>query len=182
MTAKMAEKIGLNMRITNVNKIWTGFIVISRYCVVFIMVLLLTSFTGLDSAEKKNIRIVKQRKFSGLIDAVYMYYGILDHAEIVQHMADVESSRRADVVSSKGAIGVMQVTAPVVSDYNRAHSTDISVDAPYNPITNIIIGVWFFRQCVTRCRDMDKALSAYNAGHNSSRFMLSYVAKFEGVK
>jgi soluble lytic murein transglycosylase-like protein len=74
----------------------------------------------------------------------------------VASVAQVESGFRPDAVSSKGAIGVMQL----MPDTARALSAD-----PRNPAQNIDAGTRLLRELLIKYDgNVVKALSAYNAG------------------
>lgn len=86
---------------------------------------------------------------------------------LVAAVINVESGFRTDVVSSAGAVGLMQLmpsTAQAV-----AHATGIKgkmdVEALSDPVTNVRIGTLYLAELVARYHgDTALALAAYNAG------------------
>ncbi|MBN2327796.1 MAG: lytic transglycosylase domain-containing protein [Candidatus Omnitrophica bacterium] len=75
---------------------------------------------------------------------------------LVCAMIDTESSWRKDVVSSKGAQGLMQLM-PMTAQ-------ELDVSDPFNPEENIKGGTSYMRFLLTLFDDLDTALAAYNVG------------------
>ncbi len=75
---------------------------------------------------------------------------------LVWAMIEVESSWRKDVVSNKGAQGLMQLMPGTAKD--------VDVADPFNPEQNIRGGTRYMRFLLDIFNDEDKALAAYNTG------------------
>ena len=76
-----------------------------------------------------------------------------------------ESRFRDTVISSAGAVGLMQIM-PQTGEW-IAHQIDPEpMPAPdlFDPLTNIRLGTWYLAQLVSRFESLDAALWAYNAG------------------
>jgi hypothetical protein len=84
----------------------------------------------------------------------------LAHAVVV-----TESNYVPDAVSSKGAMGLMQLTSDVVKDYGVAN--------PFDPEANLRAGLQYLRSLVARL-GIESGLAAYNAGEG-------VVARYGGV-
>jgi soluble lytic murein transglycosylase-like protein len=84
----------------------------------------------------------------------------LAHAVVV-----IESNYVPDAVSSKGAMGLMQLTSDVVKDYGVAN--------PFDPEANLMAGLQYLRSLVVRL-GVQNGLAAYNAGEG-------VVARYGGV-
>ena len=76
-----------------------------------------------------------------------------------------ESNYVPDAVSSKGAMGLMQLTSDVVKDYGVAN--------PFDPEANLMAGLQYLRGLVVRL-GVQNGLAAYNAGEG-------VVARYGGV-
>lgn len=76
-----------------------------------------------------------------------------------------ESNFVPDAVSSKGAMGLMQITSGVVKDYGVAQ--------PFDPEANLKAGLQYLRDLVGRL-GLRNGLAAYNAGE-------TVVARYGGV-
>ena len=77
----------------------------------------------------------------------------------------VESRFDARAVSSKGAMGLMQL----VPGTAREVATDLEIawtheDQLFDPELNILLGTRYLRSMLDRFQDRDTALAAYNAG------------------
>lgn len=77
----------------------------------------------------------------------------------------VESDFNKDAVSSKGAVGLMQIK-PSTAEYIAQKTFTTSYDL-YSPKTNIRFGVWYLRYLILRFEDISVALCAYNAGEGN---------------
>lgn len=80
-----------------------------------------------------------------------------------------ESRYRTDAVSDAGAIGIMQLMPYTAARVARSISlTPFSKQVLFDPQINIGIGIWYFRQLLTKYKDNYLlALAAYNAGENA---------------
>lgn len=95
----------------------------------------------------------KDRIFKAL-DYYADKYGV--DKKLVRAIAKQESNFNSKVVSSAGAIGVMQLM-PATAKY-------LGVSDPYNIEQNIEGGVKYIKQQLDKYGDVDLALMAYNAG------------------
>ena len=85
---------------------------------------------------------------------------------IVHSVAKAESAYRADAVSKKGAIGIMQLMPGTAQQLNAD---------PHNPEQNVDAGARYLRELLQRYDgNVAKALAAYNAGPGA-------VDKYNGV-
>lgn len=76
---------------------------------------------------------------------------------LVQAVVQVESGYNPRALSSKGAMGLMQLMPETAAD--------LGVDDPFDPAQNLRGGVRYLRMQLQRYRgDLEKALAAYNAG------------------
>ena len=85
---------------------------------------------------------------------------------LVRALIQVESNYQPRARSSKGAMGLMQIMPATAREYR--------VRNPYDPRTNIEVGVKRLKDLLDRWGAVDLALAAYNAGEGA-------VEKFKGV-
>jgi len=77
--------------------------------------------------------------------------------EVIKSIVQVESGYNPRALSSKGAMGLMQLMPETASD--------MGVSNPWDPVQNITAGTQYFSRLLRRYQgDMMKALAAYNAG------------------
>ncbi|MDV6236341.1 lytic transglycosylase domain-containing protein [Leptospira ellisii] len=75
---------------------------------------------------------------------------------LVQSVIKAESGFKADAVSPKGAVGLMQLM-PSTADL-------LGVDDPSDPAENVAGGTKFLSDLLHKYKNLDHALAAYNAG------------------
>lgn len=61
------------------------------------------------------------------------------------------------------AVGLMQVRQPALTDYNREHGTNLTMDDLKEPRANIMVGTWYLAQFITEYGE-DVGLQMYNVG------------------
>jgi soluble lytic murein transglycosylase len=84
---------------------------------------------------------------------------------LVASVVRCESRFKASAVSSRGAIGLMQIV-PETGAWiaQQLEIPDFEVDSLYDPDLNLRFGSWYLRYLLDRFGDRDDALMAYNAG------------------
>jgi soluble lytic murein transglycosylase-like protein len=93
------------------------------------------------------------------------------HAELLQALIAVESGYRADSVSSRGAIGLMQIMPASAGRYLTPEETAARpVDQHLRDArSNVLIGARMLADLVRRLGGVDRALAAWNAGEGRVR-------------
>lgn len=84
---------------------------------------------------------------------------------LVAAVVRCESRFKAQAVSSRGAIGLMQImpeTGAWIAE--QLAIADFGTDRLIEPALNLRFGTWYLRHLLDRFDDPDDALSAYNAG------------------
>jgi len=84
---------------------------------------------------------------------------------LVASVVRCESRFKASAVSSRGAIGLMQI-APETGTWiaQQLKIPDFEADGLYDPVLNLRFGSWYLRYLLDRFGDRNDALMAYNAG------------------
>lgn len=99
-----------------------------------------------------------------LIDIYARHYGL--SSRLVQAVVQVESGYNPRALSSKGAMGLMQLMPGT--------ATELGVRNAYDPEQNIKGGTRYLRQQIDRFGDLRLALAAYNAGPGA-------VSRYDGI-
>ncbi len=87
--------------------------------------------------------------------------GGVDH-RLVESLVEMESGFNPRAVSTKGAMGLMQLMPEVARQYG--------VDAPFDPWQNLDAGVRHLRGLLRKYDgDLERSLAAYNAGEGAVR-------------
>ena len=115
------------------------------------------------NAEARAISESK-KKYDGLIQTVADNYGV--DALLIHSIILAESNYNEFAISSKGAVGLMQLMPETARDYG--------VKNLYNPTENIEGGVRYLKHLMNYYGNLDLSLAAYNAGPEA-------VAKYGGV-
>jgi soluble lytic murein transglycosylase-like protein len=93
------------------------------------------------------------------------------HAELLQALIAVESGYRADSVSPRGAIGLMQIMPASAGRYlTREEAAARPVDQHLRDArSNVLIGARMMADLMRRLGGIDRALAAWNAGEGRVR-------------
>lgn len=125
-----------------------------KFLIFFIIVVILIFVTA-----KKIYKI----EYLDIISAECQNYNV-DKYEILS-IIKAESNFNPDAVSSKNAVGLMQMTLDTANwcakelDMDEVTQSDLLV-----PETNIKLGIFYYSYLKQRYDDMNTALAAYNAG------------------
>ncbi|MCL1794954.1 MAG: lytic transglycosylase domain-containing protein [Oscillospiraceae bacterium] len=86
--------------------------------------------------------------------------------EMVFGVIKAESGFRSDVVSSAGAVGLMQITEVTFDWLTARMGENLSKGLLYDPETNIKYGTYYLGYLYKEFGNWDIVLAAYNAGPN----------------
>jgi soluble lytic murein transglycosylase-like protein len=108
--------------------------------------------------------ILDSTPYGEIISALSEAHGV--DPLLVRALIQVESNYKPRARSSKGAMGLMQIMPATAREYR--------VRNPYDPKTNIEVGIKRLKGLLDRWGAVDLALAAYNAGEGA-------VQKFKGI-
>lgn len=89
----------------------------------------------------------------------------------IYSIINIESRFKKDVISSKGAVGLMQIMPSTAQEF--AKKAGLEKFELKNPKDNILIGTAYFSYLTEKFNDTKLALCAYNAGPSNVNFWLS---------
>ena len=107
--------------------------------------------------EKKQRKgpVLKKGRLDRIITDIAVSQGM--DPKIIRGIVQVESGYNTRALSSKGAMGLMQLMPKTASA--------MGVSNPWDPVENITAGTKYFSRLFSRYHgDLTKALAAYNAG------------------
>ncbi len=114
----------------------------------------------------------KPKEYVSLVEKYSEEYGVPE--DLIYAVIKTESSFDSSAVSSKGAIGLMQMMPAtfewLTRDILRDHH---GVGMLYDPETNIKYGTYYLSRLYNRFGDWDTALAAYNGGEGNVSDWLS---------
>lgn len=108
-------------------------------------------------------KMIYKIEYIDIINEECQKYNV-DKYEILS-IIKAESNFKSDAVSSKNAVGLMQITLKTANwCANELGMGEITEDDLLVPEINIKLGVFYYSYLLQRYEDMDTALAAYNAG------------------
>lgn len=105
-------------------------------------------------------------KYEDEIAAACEEFGV-DRATVYATI-NVESRFKKDAVSSKGAVGLMQILPATAMELAKTEDFDL-----FDPQTNISLGTKYLASLIQKFDDLNVAVAAYNAGPATVKTWLS---------
>ena len=146
----------------------------SRDIRTFIVILVLALLFGIigNFVIDTIYRWVYPEEYHRLVEKYADKYSV--PSELVFAIIKVESNFDSDVVSSAGAVGLMQIMPSTYEWLASKLGDEYSQDDLYNPETNIKYGTYYLQYLYSRFGSWEKAIIAYNWGEgNFSDFLAS---------
>ncbi|QJA07934.1 lytic transglycosylase domain-containing protein [Romboutsia sp. CE17] len=140
----------------------------SKKILIFISILLIL-FSILFVESKGIKKLIYPKKYSFYVEKYSNEYDIDEN--LVYSVMKAESKFEKDVVSQKGAKGLMQI-----SDITRnwaIEELDLGNIDIFDPETNIKIGCWYLNKLYKQFGDLDLVIAAYNGGSGNVRQWLN---------
>ncbi len=128
----------------------------SIFCVLISLSLIVIAVLGINCFYAYFFPI----KFQSEISTVSAMYDIEE--AVIYSIINVESRFDCDAISSKGAVGLMQVMPSTAQEV--ASSIDLDEYDLTSASDNILIGTLYFSKLLSRFENLQTALAAYNAG------------------
>lgn len=87
--------------------------------------------------------------------------------ELIAGVIYAESGFNPDVVSAKGAVGLMQVMPSTAQYISQKIDVGLEHENLHDPRINIMLGTCYLRYLLNKFGDVKTALTAYNAGEGN---------------
>ena len=125
-----------------------------------------TNFKGIFQGKNCQIFVKEQKKFSYNNNINKKWFEEIGRSlsidpALLMAIAKVESSFNPKAISSKGALGLMQLL-PTTAKL-------VGVRDPFNPLENLKGGALYLKRLLEEFKDLPLALAAYNAGPEKVR-------------
>ena len=129
---------------------------------VLIFISIIISILVAASIESKGIKkLIYPKKYSVYVEKYSKEYNLEEN--LVYSVIKAESKFKKDVISRKGAKGLMQISDITknweIEELDLKENIDI-----FDPETNIKIGCWYINKLYKQFGDMDLVIAAYNGG------------------
>lgn len=134
--------------------------------VLFILIILFFIFV-----IKGFINYILPIEYENIIEKYSNEYNL--EKELIFSIINAESRFNKDAVSSKGAVGLMQVMPDTaIWMVQKAYFEDFHIDSLYEPDVNIKIGCFYLNYLLKKHNNETLAIASYNAGStNVSRWI-----------
>lgn len=108
-------------------------------------------------------KIIYKNKYIDIVEKECIIYDIDKY--LILAMIKAESNFDTNAVSSKKAIGLMQLTLDTANwCAKKLNMDEVSESDLHNPELNIKLGIYYYNYLLERYNDTNTAFAAYNAG------------------
>lgn len=108
------------------------------------------------------IKISYPQKYDKYVEKYAKEYQI--EKELIYAMIKAESNFKADAISNKDALGLMQLLESTANEVAKEIEQDITKEEILNPETNIHLGAKYLSNLLNKYGNIELAVAAYNAG------------------
>ena len=108
------------------------------------------------------LKINYPQKYSEYVEKYAKEFKI--EKELIYAMIKAESNFKHDAVSSKGALGLMQILESTAYEVAGEIKLEITKEEIINPETNICLGTKYISNLIQRYGNIELAIASYNAG------------------
>lgn len=84
---------------------------------------------------------------------------------IIRQESNWNAKAHGDRSLGGGAIGLMQIRQPALTDFNRANGTSYKLDDLFYPTINVQVGTWYLGTLAKK-HGVTKAIEMYNVGES----------------
>lgn len=132
--------------------------------IIFLVIVIVFVFFGL--MKNKILKIMYPKDYKNLVLLYEEQYNVDEN--LIYAVIKAESNFKSDVVSNKGAVGLMQLMEETAKDVARKNNIQVDFDNMKDELKkddiNIKIGVKYLQTLLEKYKNKEIALAAYNAG------------------
>ena len=108
------------------------------------------------------IKINYPQKYNEQIEKYATEFGV--EKELIYAMIKAESNFKADAISSKQALGLMQILESTANDVANELEIQVTKEEILNPEINICLGTKYISNLIKKYGNIELAIASYNAG------------------
>jgi len=101
-------------------------------------------------------------EYTSIVQRASAEFGVPEY--VIYAVIKTESSFRADAVSYRGAVGLMQIMPETFMWIADLKDADVQESEIFNPLVNMDYGCYYLRYLTDHYEDLYTACAAYNAG------------------
>lgn len=130
--------------------------------------------------KKILVKVTYPEKYTNYVEKYAKEYNI--EKELIYAIIKAESNFREDAISSKEAIGLMQILESTAKDVAKSIELEINREELIKPEININLGTKYISLLIDKYNNLELALAAYNAGiGNVDRWIEEGTIKADGT-
>lgn len=149
--------------------------------IIILILMFALIFCGIKYYEidKVILKKIYVQDYSEYVEKYSKEYDV--DSNLIYAIIKAESNFKEGVVSSSGAVGLMQLMEPTAEDVAKKTNTNFNIDLLYNAEDNIRLGTKYFSLLLDKYGNITVALMAYNAGSgNVDRWMQQGIIQKDG--
>ncbi len=149
---------------------------------IFIILIIVLAFVGIKyyNIDKIILKKIYEKEYDEYVEKNAKENNI--DPNLVYAIIKVESNFKEGVVSSSGAVGLMQLMAPTAKDVATKMGKEFDIDMLYNAKDNIMLGAKYYSLLIEKYGNITVALMAYNAGSgNVDKWIKNGTIKADGT-
>ena len=133
-------------------------------CLIAIIAIIFIAF-NFDEIKDKILKQIYPIKYNQYVEKYCKKYDVDKY--LIYAIIKAESNFKEDVVSHKGANGLMQIMYPTAKEIAKKIDLSIDENSILEPNVNINIGTKYISTLMEKYNNTSLALAAYNAGSSN---------------
>lgn len=127
-----------------------------------IIIVVIIAVISIITLKQIILKINYPQKYSKYVEKYSQEYKI--DKELIYAMIKAESNFKADAISNKNALGLMQILESTAEEVAKSIKKEITKEEILNPEINICLGTKYIASLFEKYGNLELAIVAYNAG------------------